>query len=737
MELSRRNIVVGGGVGAGLSVAWGLWPRAYPPSLATEPGEQAFGAWLKIGRDGIVTVAVPQAEHGQGIATTLAQVVADELGADWRTVAVEPAPLGPLYANPVGVDSLFEGAFGRLPEGMRDEWLRRDRVMLTAGSSSLRMFEGPARAAAATARALMAQAAARRWGVDWSDCEARDGFIVHGDQRLRFAELAEAAAGETVPHPLPLGSGGAGQLAGKDVPRLDLPAKLDGSANFTADIRLPEMVHVALRHAPLGRTRAIRIDRAAAMTVPGVVEVVEDEDWVAVAAGSRWIAQKGLDAAAPRAIGDWAVPTSKAITQGLGAALKEEGHSVVTRGDVAAGLEGPGLIEARYRIGAGVHAAIEPRAAVAAWQDGGLELWVPTQAPEAARKVAARAAAVPEDRVIVHAMPIGGGFGLGLEQDAVAQAAMIAAKLKRPVNVQWSRTEDLRRDAWRAPAMARMTARLAQGKLVGWRGRIATPSTGQALAERVIPGGLVRWGMRGQGRGDAYAMGGAVPPYAIPALAVHHHDAALPIPTGHVRGGAHVANCFITESFIDECARAAGADPLAWRIAMLGEEPRLARCLSTAASLGGWEGGAASSGQGVAAHAFRGSYVAVMAETHRDENGRPVVDRLVAAVDCGRVMNPDIVRQQVEGGLIFGLAALRGGAVGFERGWAVPSRLGALNLPRLADTPDITVELLSSDEAPGGVGELAVPPVAPAIANALATLPGFPRIRSLPMELSA
>ncbi|GAA3260081.1 hypothetical protein GCM10020258_22330 [Sphingomonas yabuuchiae] len=283
--------MVGGGVGAGLVVAWGLWPRAYPPSLTTEPGEQAFGAWLKIGRDGIVTVAVPQAEHGQGIATTLAQVVADELGADWRTVAVEPAPPGPLYANPVGVDLLFEGAFGRLPEDARRVAAARPgdadrRVQLAAH------VRGPARAAAATARALMTQAAARRWGVDWSECEARDGFIVHGDQRLRLAELAEAAAGETVPHPLPLGSGGAGKLAGKDVPRLDLPAKLDGSANFTADIRLPDMVHVALRHAPLGRTRAIRIDRAAAMKVPGVVEVIEGEDWVAVAASSWWIAQR-------------------------------------------------------------------------------------------------------------------------------------------------------------------------------------------------------------------------------------------------------------------------------------------------------------------------------------------------------------------------------------------------------------------------------------------------------------
>ncbi|WP_343526551.1 molybdopterin cofactor-binding domain-containing protein [Sphingomonas sp.] len=737
MEMNRRRILVGGGTGVGLLVAWGLWPRAYAPNLTVEPGEQAFGAWLKIGREGIVTVAVPQAEYGQGIATTLAQVVADELGADWRTIAVEPAPPGPLYANPVGVDSLFEGAFDRLPEGGRDEWLRRDMVMLTGGSSSIRMFEEPARAAAATARALMAQAAARRWGVDWSLCEAKDGFITHAGQRLRFAELAEAAAAETVPEPLPLGSGGAGRLAGTDVPRLDSPAKVDGSANFTADIRLPDMVHVAVRHAPLGRTRGIRIDRAAAMRVQGVVDVIEGEDWVAVAAGSWWIAQKGLDALAPRAVTDGAIPDTAGIARTLEQALAGEGRSVVERGDVAGALEGVGLIEARYQVGTGVHAAIEPRAAVAAWRDGVLELWLPTQAPVQARAAAARAGGVDPDRVIVHPMPIGGSFGVALENEAAAQAAMIAAKLKRPVNVQWSRTEDLRRDAYRAPMLAKMAARMVGGRIQGWRARIATPSTGQALAHRIMPAALVRFGMRGAGHADAYAMGGAVPPYAIPALAVHHHPADLAIPTGHVRGGAHVANGFVVESFLDECAQAAGADPLAWRIAMLGEEPRLARCLSIAASLGGWEGGRAGSGQGIAAHGFRGSHVAVMAEAHRGDDGRLVVDRLVAAVDCGRIVNPDIVRQQIEGGLIFGLANLRGEAVGFEGGWATPSRLGALDLPRLADSPDITVELIRSDEDPGGVGEVAVPPVAPAIANALATLPGVPRIRSLPMELSA
>jgi isoquinoline 1-oxidoreductase beta subunit len=720
-----------------LLVAWSLWPRAYAPNLTVNPGEQAFGAWLKIGLDGIVTVAVPQAEHGQGIVTALAQIVADELGADWRTVAVEPAPISPLYANPVGVDSLFEGAFDRVPEGFRDEWLRRDMVMLTGGSSSIRMFEEPARAAAVTARVLMAQAAARRWGVDWTLCEAKQGFITQGQRRLRFAELAEAAASETVPDPLPLGSGGAGQLAGRELPRLDSPAKIDGSANFTADIRLPEMVHVAIRHAPLGTVRAIRSNRDAAMTITGVVDVIEGADWIAVAAASWWIAQKGLDAAAPQAITPAPGVSSAGIAHRLEQALRDDGRLASSHGDIASALEGGGLVEAQYRVGVGVHAAIEPRAAVAAWNDGGLELWVPTQVPARVRALAADAAGLSPDRVTVHPMPIGGSFGVALESEAAVQAATIAAKLKRPVNLQWSRADDLRRDAFRAPVIAKLTARLDRDRITGWRSRIATPATGPDLARRVMPGTPARWGMRGLGRGDAYAMGGAVPPYAIPALAVHHHRAELPIPTGHVRGGAHVANVFASESFVDELAARAGADPLAWRIRMLGDDPRLARCLSTAASLGGWEGGGAGSGQGVAAHGFRGSHVAILAEVHRGEGGPPVVDRLVAAVDCGRIINPDLVRQQIEGGLLFGLANLFGADIGFARGLAGPVRLGALALPRLADTPDITVELIASDEAPGGVGELAVPPVAPAIANALATLPGFPRIRSLPMELSA
>jgi isoquinoline 1-oxidoreductase beta subunit len=362
---------------------------------------------------------------------------------------------------------------------------------------------------------------------------------------------------------------------------------------------------------------------------------------------------------------------------------------------------------------------------------------LPTQAPTRARAIAARAAGIAEHRVVVHAMPVGGSTGAALESEAVAQAAMIAARLKRPVNLQWSRADDLRRDAFRAPVRARMTARLGQGGIAGWRSRIATPATGEALAERLLPDGLRRWGMRGARHGDAYAMGGAVPAYAIPALAVHHHRADLPIPTGHGRGGAHVAHCFVIESFLDELAQRARADPLAWRLRLLGDAPRLARCLSTAASLGGWDGERAASGQGLAAHGFRGSFAAVLAEAHRDDRGHPVVDRLVAAVDCGRVIAPDLLRQQIEGGLLFGLAAWRGAATGFAHGLATADRLDALRLPRLADTPDITIELIDSDEAPGGVSELAVPPVAPAIANALATLPGFPRIRSLPMELSA
>ena len=726
--LSRRSLLIGGGAGIGLVVAWAGWPRRYAPNLATAPGQVAFGAYLKIANDGIVTVAVPQTEHGQGVYTTLPQIAADELGADWRTVGVEAAPVNPLYANPLAAEALFGDV---LPPAVRREEAKRAAMMLTAGSTSIRMFEAPLRQAAAAARVLLCKAAAARWQVDWQQCAVASGFVTHGKDRLRFADLAETAATEALPNAIPLRADRENRLVGQSLPRLDAPAKVDGSANFAGDIRLPDMAFASLCEGPAGRARLVSCDTAAADRVPGVTQVVQTDHWVAAIGTTWWAADRGVRALAPRFEGSGI--DGAAIARALDAALATGGDRVAKRGDVAAAFRGEQAFAATYQVAPSVHAAIETPAATAHWHGDRLELWIASDAPAQARAAAADAIGVAVADVTVHPMLVGGSFGAALEHDLAARAAVLAVRLKRPVQVTRSRAEAQRRDAVRAPATARMTARLGTGGAVqAWQARIAIPATGRALAARVMPGDLVTGtALAVSGGGDAAAVDGAVPPYGIPNLAIDHHVAALPIETGYLRGGASGYTAFFTECFIDELARAVAMEPLSFRIAMLGGNARLARCLSTAAALGGWDGGVPGSGQGIACHAFRGSYVAVLAEAHVDA-GQVEVDRLVAAVDCGRQINPDIVRQQVEGGLVFGMAAALGAAATYRQGIVG----GDLHLPRLADTPDITVELVESDEAPGGVGEIGIPAVAPAIANAVHSATGL-RLRALPLRPAA
>ena len=734
--IDRRRLLIGGGTGVGLIVAWGLWPRDYTPSVTLNPGESGYGAWLKIGDDGHVTVAVPQTEHGQGIWTVLAQIVADELGADWRTVGVEPAPLSPLYANTLGLDDLFEGGFDRMPDTVRATRATRAATMLTAASSAVRMFEHACRQAGAGARVLLCKAAASRWDVDWTACTVAAGFVTQGNRRIRFGEIAGEAAGGTLPDPLPFGVQGAGALAGRSVPRLDTPSKVDGSANFTADIRLADMVHVAVRGGPVGDSRLVRVDRAAADRVPGMVTVVETDRWVAAAGVTSWAAQRGLDALAPRFSTRGAVVDDASIARALDAALDGPGIRVAQAGDLATVFRQANLVIAEYTVGLGVHASIETPAAVAQYREGRLELWLQTLAPVQARAAAARAVGLAEIQVVVHAMQIGGSFGAGLESEAAEQAAILAVRLKRPVSVVWSRGEALLHDRFRPPAKARMAARLAPGgAILGWSAKIAAPATGHALARRLMPGAYTDLALGGR-TGDPYAVAGALPPYALPTFAIDHHPAEIGLVTGHMRGGMHGLTAFFTECFLDELAHVAGVEPMSYRIGMLGGDPRLARCLSTAAALGGWDGGVAGGGQGIAAHRFRGSSIAVLAEAHIDEGQAPRVDRLVAAVDCGRAINPDIVRQQIEGGLIFGMAQALGASTGVTRNLADARGFDTLHLPRLADAPDITVELIQSGEAPGGVAEIGVPAVAPAIANALRAATGY-RIRTLPLRAGA
>lgn len=731
--MSRRALLIGGGAGLGLLVAWAAWPRRYPVTLPAAPGETVFNAFLKIGADGHVTVAVPQAELGQGSYTGLPQILADELGADWRTVGVEAAPMSPLYANPLAAEALFPALYGRLPNGIAREHALRTALVLVGASTSTRTFEGPLREAGAAARSLLCSAAAARWGIDAGACDTEAGFVVSGERRLRFAELAEDAAGYSVPEALPLRGGEENRLVGQPLPRLDAPAKVDGSANFAADVRLPGMVFASVRQGPAGDTRLIRADRAAADRVPGVSTVVTTDRWVAAAADTWWAADRALDALAPRFETRGDIVNTDTVEAGLTAAFDGPGERIAAAGDLAATFTRARVTTAEYRVGLGVHATLEPAAATAELKDGRLRLWVATQAPGIVRAAAARAAGLAEDDVVVFPMLAGGSFGARLETDVAEQAALLATRLGKPVAVQWSRAEDLLHDRFRPPAALRLTARLApNGMVQGWQAKVATPAVHRELTKRLLGEQVAaRAALALPGAGDRGTAAGALPPYTIPNLAVDHHPAAIGVPTGMWRSGAHSVTAFATESFIDELAHVAGVEAMSFRIAMLGGNARLARCLTSAAALGGWQGGIPGSGQGIACHQMAESAIAVLAEAHV-EGSRIRVDRLVAAVDCGRVTNPVLVRQQIEGGLIWGVAGALGASTGISENLPTARGLGPLRLPRLADSPEVIVELIRSDADPGGVGGLGVPAVAPAVANALYAATGV-RLRRLPL----
>jgi isoquinoline 1-oxidoreductase subunit beta len=734
VHVNRRTLLIGGGAGVGLLLAWGVWPRSYEPNLNAAKGESIFNAFLKIGSDGKVVVVVPQAEMGQGVYTSLPQILADELGADWRTIGVEPAPINPLYAN----DFLLTETKDTLPGWLQGpgEWaLRqvaiRNAMILTGGSSSIRGFEQRYREAGATARALLCMAAGKRWDADWQACDTAAGFVTRGDDKLRFGELAGEAAKLTPPSDIPLRKPGEGGISGKPVPRLDLPSKVDGTAQFAGDIRLPGLVYASVRHGPFGETTLLEVDKKAADKIAGVIAVVENPGWVAAVATNWWAADRALDALAPkfRTVGGF--PDDASISAALDTAL-ESGDSkrFFEQGDPDEQLKGDPF-SAEYRVPMVPHAPIEPLTATAHLDGDRLEVWMPTQAIGFSRSAVAQAAGMREDAVTIFPTLVGGGFGRKVNNDAAVIAAILAIKTKRPVQLTYSRAEETMHDEFRPPAVGRMKAKLGTGgRLQAWSAAIAAPSSTAEQFSKLMPGIP---GMN-PGKPEAAAIEGALPAYSIPTLAIDHHVAPIGVPTGMWRSVANSYTAFFTECFVDELAEEAGIEPFSFRMQMLGKTPRLARCLTAAATLGNWQGGIAGSGQGIAAHSCFGSHVAMLAELHVNE-GRIVLDRIIAVVDCGRMIHPDIVRQQIEGGIVFGISAALGNAISVERGLVTARNFSGLGLPMLADTPEIVVELIENREAPGGVGEIAVPPVAPALANALYAATGE-RSRSLPLRPS-
>ena len=742
-RISRRKLLIGGGVGVGLAVGYALWPRQYSPGLAAAEGEHVFGAWLKIAEDGKIIVAIPQSEMGQGVYTLLAQIIAGELGADWRTLAVQPAMPSPLFANkliarewaPSFVNARLDPEKANA-DSVVEELAERNSFVVTAGSSSIRQFERAAREAGAVARVLLCQAAAARWDTVWENCDAEGGFVTFGKRRLSFAELVVDAAGLEPPDPVPLRASTANTLSGRDLMRLDVAAKVDGSVSFAGDLRLPDMLYASVRGGPIGDTRLKSYNRKGANGLGGLVTVVKTEHWLAALATNWWAANRALDRMAPVFETKGRLADSGEIAQHLESRFtKGKGWRLHNVGSVAATLEKAAatrVITADYSVAPAVHAPLETRSATARYSNGRLQLWIATQAPQAAIQAAADAIGISQDNVVLIPMMAGGSFGRNMDSQIAAQVAVLSEKVNRPVQLVWSRPEDFMRDHYRAPAMAKMTASLnIRNQIEGLSVRIAAPSSGRELAERLEGASPAEATEAASDTHDAQAIEGAFPPYAIANFNIEHFPARLPIPAGRWRGNANSYTAFFIESFMDELAAKAGVEPLSYRMQMLVGQTRLARCLTGVAALAGWDGGAGGSGKGIACHSMRGSHIAVIASARTGEEGVRV-ERISATVDCGRIINPDIARQQIEGGIVFGLAQALGASTDFEAGLPLARRLRDVDLPQLSDIPEIEIEFIRSEAEPGGIGELGVPAVAPAIANALFSASGV-RLRALPL----
>lgn len=769
MRLTRRGLLVGAGVGGALLIAFPLIPRRHPVPLAPGKGEHVVDAFLKVSRakgvqggkqDCILTVAVPFCEMGQGITTLVAQIVADEAGADWRKVAVEAAPVSPAYADPVlsaKWAALWMPAFAALGKDADGTLARlhaeRGPLMITADGTALAAFEAPLREAGAALRAMMMQAAADQWGVGWEECDTRDGFVVHGSgqagKRLAFGDLLDAAV-EYDPPAVPVlraeppreRPGQFPEGAPARHPRLDLPAKVDGSFVFAGDVRLPGMVFAAIAHGPQGASLLSSYDKEAAATVRGLVTVVRSKRWLAAVATGWHAADKAVRAMEPRFRKDGPIADSEKVLVALDKALKQgEPTRVLAEGDPDALLEKPGL-SARYDVEPAFHAPLETASATARMRDGRLELWIATQAPERARRAAARGAGLARHDVIVYPMHAGGSFDARLDVRIASEVATICRIVGKPVQLAYSRWQEALAGIPRTPVSAQLDGALSpdRTRVLGWRTRMAVPATTFESAARLLDGMGVKQAMDRQDRSDPMACEGALPLYRIPEKAVDQVPLQLGQPTARFRGQAHGYTAFFTESFIDELAHAAGKEPLSFRVGMLEGEPRLVACLQGAGRLAQWGGGIEASGQGIACHRMelatgngtvRQGLIAVVV-TARAEAGVVRVERLSAYADIGRIVNMDIARQQIEGGLMFGLAHAVGGTSGYAKGRPLAGRLSQLGLPLLADCPKVDVAFADSSEDPFDPGELGMVAVAPAIANALFSATGV-RFRRLPL----
>ena len=704
---SRRGLLTGGLAG-GFLLAFHLPVRAAnePVPMAYAPeGPFAPNAFIRIDTAGKTTLVMPQVEMGQGIYTAVAMILAEELDADFAQVALQHAPPDDkLYANPL---------LG---------------LQATGGSTSVRAFWLPLRKAGAGARAMLVQAAAQQWQVEPASCTASNGQVIHAasDRKLAYGALAEAAGKLAPPADVPLKDPKNFTLIGKPLKRLDTPDKTNGKVVYGIDAMLPGMKFATLAQCPVFGGKVGKVDDSAAMKVPGVQKVVVLDDLVAVIGDHMWAAKKGLDAL----VVTWnegpnASLSSKDIWEDLRAASAKDGVVAKSTGDIAKGLATGDRLDATYELPFLAHATMEPLNCTVQFKPDGCEIWTGTQIMARAQSEAAKAAGLPVEKVTVNNHLIGGGFGRRLEPDMVVAAVRIAKEVDGPVKVVWTREEDIQHDIYRPVYRDTISASLSGGKVVGWKYRVA----GASIIARWLPAAFQK-GI------DIDAVDAAVDmPYDIPNFLVEYVRAEpRAVPTGWWRGVGPNNNVFAIESFMDELARKAGKDPVAFRRDMLGKTPRLQAALDLVVEKSNWgQTLPARAGRGVCVQPAFGSFIATVVEAEVDEQGEVRLRRVTSAVDTGIAVNPDTIAAQLEGGLIFGLTAALWGEVTIAKGRVQQSNFNNYRMLRIDEVPPIDVHVIKSGEAPGGIGETGTTAGPPALRNAIYAATGV-ALRRLPID---
>jgi isoquinoline 1-oxidoreductase subunit beta len=703
-----RRVLLTGGLAGGFLLAFHLPLRAVnepvqPPDDTT--GKFAPNAFIRIDNAGSTTLVMPQVEMGQGIYTAVAMILAEELDADFAKVTLEHAPPNEkLYANP---------AFG---------------IQATGSSTSVRVFWKPLREAGASARAMLVQAAAQQWQVEPASCTTANGEVTHKEsgRKLSYGALATAASGESPPKDVALKDPKDFVLIGKPLKRFDTPDKVNGKTVYGIDAMLPDMKFATLAACPVFGGKVGKVDDSAARKIPGVQKIVVLDDLVAVVGDHMWAAKKGLGAL----VIDWdkgpnARLSSNDIWRDLRAASEKDGVVAKSEGDIAKGLATGDRFDASYELPFLAHAPMEPLNATVHVKPDSCEIWTGTQIMARVQSEAAKAAGLPVEKVTVNNHFIGGGFGRRLEPDMVVAAVRIARQVDGPVKVVWTREEDIQHDIYRPVYRDTIAATLSGGTIVGWKYRVS----GSAIIARWLPPAFEK-GI------DIDAVDSAVDmPYDIPNFHVEYVRAEPPaVPTGFWRGVGPNNNVFAIECFMDELARKAGKDPIAFRRDMLGKTPRLQAALDLVAEKSNWgQPLPARTGRGVSVQPSFGSFIATVVEAEIDKQGEVHLRRVTSAVDTGIAVNPDTIVAQLEGGLIFGLTAALYGEITIDKGRVQQSNFHDYRMLRIDQAPRIEIHVIKSGEAPSGIGETGVTAGPPALRNAIYAATGV-ALRRLPID---